>query len=298
MTPRTFEEVPVAGGTLAVARWGAPDAPAVLAAHGLTSSHAFWSLVADELRDEVSFLAPDLRGRGRSADVTGPFGIAVHAEDLVEVLDLLGVREAIAVGHSMGGFVASVLALRYPPRVTRLVLVDGGAPLTDPLPADADVDAVLAGIAGPSLDRLGRTFASREEYREFWRSHPAFREVPEPLVEAYADADLVGEEPELRSSVSAEAVHADAAAMLLDPEVVDAHARVRCPVVLMHAERGMLDQPDAVYPHHRLEQVRAAAPATVLRAVPGTNHFTIGMSRHGAAAIASTIREAVAATSA
>jgi len=296
VTPPRFEEVPVAGGTLAVARWGAAGAPAVVAAHGLTSSHAFWSLVAEELGDEVALLAPDLRGRGRSAGVDGPFGIAVHAEDLVEVLDAAGIPEAIAVGHSMGGFVASVLAVRHPSRVSRLVLVDGGPPLMDPLAADADVDAVIAQIVGPSLERLDRTFASREEYRAFWRSHPAFREVPEPVLEAYADADLVGEEPELRSSVSAEAVHADAAAMLRDPDVLDAHARATCPVVLLHAERGMLDQPEALYPHARLERVRAAARGTVLRAVPGTNHFTVGLSRHGAAAIASTIREAVAAT--
>lgn len=296
MTPPTFEEVPVAGGTLAVARWGAPDAPAVLAAHGLTSSHALWSLVAEELGDEVSLLAPDLRGRGRSAEVEGPFGIPVHAEDLVEALDLFGVREAIAVGHSMGGFVTSVLAARYPARVSFLVLVDGGGPFTDPLPADTDVDEVTAGLVGPALERLGRTFASREEYREFWRSHPAFREVPEPVLQAFADADLVGEEPELRSPVSAEAVRADAAGMLLDPDVLEAHARATCPVVLMHAERGMLDQPEAMYPHSRLERVRKAAPQTVLRAVPGTNHYTIAMSTHGAAAVASTIREAVAAT--
>ncbi len=293
--PRS-EQVAVEGGTLAVARWGDPEAPAVLAVHGLTSSHAFWMLVAAELGDEVSLLAPDLRGRGRSGAIPGPFGIDVHARDLVAVLDAAGAGEAVVVGHSMGGFVAAVLAVRSPERVSRLVLVDGGAPLTDPLPAGADVGEVLAGIVGPSLERLGRTFASSEEYRARWRSHPAFGEVPEALVQAYSDADLVGEAPSLRSSVSAEAVRADAAGMLQDRGVFSASARATCPVVLLHAERGMLDEPVGLYSSALLERARRAAPRTVLRAVPGTNHFTIGMSPHGAAAIASTIREAVAAT--
>jgi len=48
----------------------------------------------------------------------------VMAEDVREFMDTVGIREAYVLGHSMGGKVAMVLALRYPERVARLVVVD------------------------------------------------------------------------------------------------------------------------------------------------------------------------------
>ena len=47
------------------------------------------------------------------------------------MLDHLQVDQAVVVGHSMGGFVAVVLAHHHPERVRRLVLIDGGLPLVD-----------------------------------------------------------------------------------------------------------------------------------------------------------------------
>src|SRR6266511_2772920 len=81
---------------------------------------------AELLDGEVTLVAPDLRGRAGSRDAPGPYGIGRHADDLVAVLDHLGVSEALMVGHSMGGFVATVAAVRHPSRTTGVVLVDGG----------------------------------------------------------------------------------------------------------------------------------------------------------------------------
>ena len=54
----------------------------------------------------VRLIAPDLRGRGRSNTLPGPFGMTRHADDMAAVLDFLGVPRAVVVGHSMGGFVS------------------------------------------------------------------------------------------------------------------------------------------------------------------------------------------------
>src|SRR6201999_625240 len=79
-------EVEVNGGTLHVARTGPPpedSAAVVLAAHGVTASLMTWRSLARVLSDDVCLLAPDLRGRGRSAALPGPYGIATHVTDLV-----------------------------------------------------------------------------------------------------------------------------------------------------------------------------------------------------------------------
>jgi len=54
----------------------------------------------------------------------GPFTVAQHVADAVAVLDALGVDETVVLGHSWGGFLASVLAMEHPERVRGLVLVD------------------------------------------------------------------------------------------------------------------------------------------------------------------------------
>jgi lipase len=151
-------EVRVAGGALHVAAAGSRPSEAVavvLAAHGITASHMGWRAVARELlarRPGVCLLAPDLRGRGRSAAVGPPYGMAVHVADLLAVLDDAGVRRAVLVGHSMGAFVVARLAAERPERAGAVVLVDGGLRL--PSRADIDADRVLDALVGPAIARL------------------------------------------------------------------------------------------------------------------------------------------------
>ncbi|WP_425470408.1 alpha/beta fold hydrolase [Streptomyces diacarni] len=76
----------------------------------------------------ASLYAPDLRGRAASADLPGPYGLAAHVADVLALLDHLGQRRAVLIGHSMGGFVAALAAARHPSRVAGTVLVDGGLP--------------------------------------------------------------------------------------------------------------------------------------------------------------------------
>src|SRR3712207_2689502 len=114
LKPETFD-VPTTGGSLRVARWR--DAgPAVRAVHGITATHMSWPFVARELSKEAQFIAPDLRGRGGSRELPGPYGMKVHADDCVAILDHLGIDKAVVVGHSMGGFVGAILAMHYPER--------------------------------------------------------------------------------------------------------------------------------------------------------------------------------------
>lgn len=283
--------VPVEGGELAVWRWGG-DGPEVLAAHGITASHRAWAAVAAVAAQELTIVAPDLRGRGDSRAVADGTGMDRHARDLAAVLDHVGASEAVVAGHSMGGSVAAAFANLFPQRTRGVVLIDGGPALSAPLPPDADVDAVLRQIIGPALDRLRRRFASREEYRRFWHEHPAFRagDVDPTLLDAYADHDLHGAGDELRSKVSADAVREDARDTLTNHAVHIALSRLQVPAVLLLAERGMLDDETPLYPPALVEGLQTAqGPLEVIR-VPDTNHYTIAMGEAGALAIAHQLR--------
>jgi len=282
-------EVPVAGGTLAVWQRGAPagsGAPVVLAVHGITGNHIAWAPVQRHLGDELTFIASDLRGRGRSNEITGPFGMAAHSDDQRAVLDHLGIERAIIVGHSMGAYVVARFAADHPERVQRLLLVDGG--LSRPIPDDVDVQAVLEGTLGPALARLSQTFASRDEYHAFWRAHPAFGngDVNSDDLVAYADHDLIGDPPSMRSSVQEDAVRADGEDMFTAGEPAN-HLTVD--TVLLRAPRGLLDEPTPLIPADlALDWASARPRQRTLLDVDDVNHYTIVMGQ-GAATVAGAI---------
>ncbi|MDQ3464256.1 MAG: alpha/beta hydrolase [Actinomycetota bacterium] len=287
-------EVPVDGGVLTVGRWsGGPDAPVVLAAHGITANHRAWAAVARALDGAVTLVAPDLRGRGRSNGLPEPFGVSAHAGDMVAILDELELPKAALAGHSMGGFVATAAAADHPERFGRLVLVDGG--LSMPVPPAADVDAMLEAFLGPSMARLSMTFASRDEYREFWQAHPAFADSWSEDIETYVQYDLVGEEPELRSSCSKAAVRTDGADILLNQRVIDAIQAPATHAALLWAPRGLLNESQGLYDEHRIGLIDLDPDRVRVAAVPGANHYSILLADPGASAVA---REIVAATSA
>ncbi|MGH2758920.1 MAG: alpha/beta fold hydrolase, partial [Actinomycetota bacterium] len=149
-TPYETLDVALDGGTLRVAAWG--DGAPVLAFHGITANHLMWAPVADLLHDEVRLIAPDLRGRGESAGLRGPWGMAAHVRDGIATLDHLGIDRAMVVGGSMGGYVAVLMAARHPDRVSSVGLCDGGVAL--PLPEGLDPDEVLQATLGPTFERL------------------------------------------------------------------------------------------------------------------------------------------------
>jgi lipase len=286
LEPYSTFDVPVAGGSLHVGRWGAGD-QVVLAAHGITGNHRSWQGVARALGPEVSLVAPDLRGRGLSAKLAAPFGMRAHADDLVAVLDHLGLERAVLTGHSMGAYVATTAATRHAPRWSSVVLVDGGVAL--PLPRGVDPDDMLAGVLGPALARLEMTFESRAAYHELWRDHPALRDPGAWTddTEAWLDHDLVGTAPELRSSASMEAVRFDGRELLVDREVRRAFHDLRQPAVLLRAPRGLLNQVPPLLPDELIDPLRPGWPIRLEMLVDNTNHYSIILSHRGAGVVAS-----------
>ncbi|ONM43730.1 2-hydroxy-6-oxo-2,4-heptadienoate hydrolase [Halopseudomonas pachastrellae] len=98
---------------------------------------ANWRLVMPELAKQRRVIAPDMLGFGYSERPANPdYQRDVWVEHAIGVLDALGIEQADLVGNSFGGGIALALAIRYPQRVRRLVLMGSvgvSFPITDGL---------------------------------------------------------------------------------------------------------------------------------------------------------------------
>lgn len=287
--------VAAAGGRITVGIWGPEDpaAPTVLAVHGVTASHRSFGLLAQALPG-VRVIAPDLRGRGRSNGLHGPYGMPVHADDLAAVLGELTLGPVPVVGHSMGAFVTLVLAHRHPHLVSCATLVDGGLPLEVPrgLTPDQTVQAVL----GPVAQRLTMRFSTVDEYREFWLQHPALGDSwargssSAALMEDYITYDLEPAGPALRPATRYEAVAQDTAELHGGGSLMDALDGLRVPTRLVWSRRGLFGEEPGLYSPDYIsgwtDRVPALAKHLSTEEVPDTDHYSIVMSPPGAAAVA------------
>jgi pimeloyl-ACP methyl ester carboxylesterase len=73
------------------------------------------------LTGRCQVISVDLQGRGRTADIERPLSFEQQAEDVIGLLDHLGIGKADLLGECVGGIVAMLIAIRYPERVRRVV---------------------------------------------------------------------------------------------------------------------------------------------------------------------------------
>ena len=282
--------VAVAGGELFVAEWGTGSARKMLGIHGITGSCVSLAPLGRRVAPEFDLFAPDLRGRGQSASLPGPFGMRAHADDCAAVIRELAEPPAVVLGHSMGAYVAVVLAATYPELVERLVLADGGLPL--PLPEgfdQIDPDTVIDMVLGPAIERLSVVFPSVEDYLDFWRAHPAMDEWNDD-VEAYFGYDLQPVEGGYRSRVVEHAVRVDGAQHMTEPTLIaDALERIACPISLVRAPRNLINQPAPLLPDDVVAEWQTRLPALKDQMVDDVNHYTLLLGARGADAVASSL---------
>lgn len=95
--------------------------PLVLLA-GQANNHHWWDRIRDDFHAGRRTVTLDYRGTGHSDKPDEPYSTEGFADDVVAVLDDLGIERADVYGTSMGGRVAQWLAIRHPHRVRALVL--------------------------------------------------------------------------------------------------------------------------------------------------------------------------------
>jgi pimeloyl-ACP methyl ester carboxylesterase len=129
----------------------------------------------------VSVIALDQRGHGRSSAKAGydNYDLNKFAADAIALLDHLGIKKVILVGHSMGSVIASIIAVTYPEYIKALVLVHpiyGGTP--------------------PALPKLAQEMQANPENapelaKKFWEDHMYTEDTP-PWLKTWTLRRLVG----------------------------------------------------------------------------------------------------------
>lgn len=279
MTP-SDDVVETAAGTYAVATYAGESAP-VLAVHGATSTNRLW-LWFHESAPWATLVAPDLPGRGLTPARPGrPSSVGVHADELVALLDELGLGSVDVLGMSMGGFVAVELTARHPDRVRTLTLLDGGLPVPTLLPEGL----------------VQKTFRGQHDETDWpdvatYAEHLAATSTPlidptDPRFLQMCARDLTRGTDGGPVRRDVDTVVADAVSVLASPRPGEAFAEVGVPVRLLHAEWATGEGTAPMYP---AEHVAAFPALASVEHVAGVDHAGVVMTDRGAEAGAALLR--------
>lgn len=162
------------GVRLQYAETGRPDGEPIILLHGYTDSWFSYSRILPLLAPKYRAISVTQRGHGDS-DRPGSYTPQDFAADVDGLMQALGIERATIVGHSMGSFIAQTVAIEYPARVKKLVLVgsatvagnegvlglrDAVQTLTDPVPYDFAYDFQASTVFVPVPDDFLRTAVS------------------------------------------------------------------------------------------------------------------------------------------
>jgi len=233
-----------AGGARIRARVGG-SGPPVLLVHGYPQTHAIWHRMAGPLAARFRVVAVDLRGYGDSdkppttAD-HAPYSKRAMAQDLVDVMDRLGLGAFHVVGHDRGGRVGHRLAVDHPGRALSLTVLDISPTLamyeaTDLAFARAYYHWFFLIQPAPLPERLigaDPEFFLREKLRGWSQGRWPFEEAAfAEYLRCFRDPETIHASCEdYRAAVSIDLEH--------DRADREAGRKVRCPVLALWGERG------------------------------------------------------------
>lgn len=92
--------------------------------HGASGCAVQWEAQAERLAGLHRVLCVDMRGHGKSDKPATSYKTGDFMDDMVSWLETMGLHEFYLVGHSFGGYIATLLAVRFPERVKKLVLMN------------------------------------------------------------------------------------------------------------------------------------------------------------------------------
>jgi 3-oxoadipate enol-lactonase len=222
--------------------------PVIVFIHGFPHDRTLWSAQLAALAREARCIAPDLAGFGGSA-LDAEASMDAYADDVVGLLDHLGIDEAVVCGLSMGGYVALALWRRHAQRVRALVLSD--------TKAGADDDAGRA--RRRELIALARTEGSA-----------AVTDAMLPgMVGKSTRARCPGLVDRVRAmgaAASPEALVAGLEAMMARPDSTPTLATITVPTLVVVGDE------DALTPRAQAEQLRDGIAGSRLEVIAGAGH--------------------------
>lgn len=171
--PASQEFTRAQDGTPLAYQVGGEGRPLVLLA-GQANNHHWWDGVREDFEHAHRTITLDYRGTGASGKPDEPYSTTGFAEDVIAVLDALGIDSADVYGTSMGGRTAQWVAINHPTRVRRLVL--GCTSPGGPHAVERDA-AVRRALAQPDPRAVGEALLELMYSPEWLASHDGPRTV-------------------------------------------------------------------------------------------------------------------------
>jgi pimeloyl-ACP methyl ester carboxylesterase len=267
---------------LTVTEWPG-DGQVVFGLPGLGSSGTSWAPLAESLPD-ARVLSVDLRGRGASQSLPGPTGLRAHAQDVARILDELDLHDVVVIGHSMGAFLAPLVAQEAPDRVVKLVLIDGGIRPAFPF------------FMGPALTR----FAFRRQLGSLDRDWPSVEALAKkgkidkmlasrpdlrPAVLQMLADEMSGQPGALRPRTDVRRCAEDAVDAFWGDDVTPALESLKVPVEMFLAENMRWDGQKPFIADKVVQPWRERLPQLTVHRLKG-NHVTVVFAPEVAAACA------------
>lgn len=186
------------------------DGRTVVLLHGWCLNRALWMYTEDALARDFRVVSPDLAGFGASGSLDGSYGLDRHAGDLIDLLDELGVDDAIVVGFAFGAAVAITAAVSNPARMSGTISI---------------------GIPSAACSPYGKMARSiRRDWPDFAR-----RSARALCANPQSDATLTWIESMFVRTRLPVALEALAALELFEPEPIA--PQVRVPTLYVHADK-------------------------------------------------------------
>jgi len=273
MTEPIMQRVNGDGVQINLAAWEATGRP-ILCVHGITANCRCWDLMAEALLPDYRVIAMDLRGRGQSDKPSQGYSLDHHLQDINCLLDDLQIDRAVIMGHSLGAFIGLAFAARYPQRVDRLILVDGAGDLSP-----EQFEEVFIAIK-PALDRLGRVFASADDYLNKMKAAP-YMHPWSPVIETYYRYELEAVEGGVRTNIDPAHIQEEAA-NIRKVDCASFYPKIKSKVLILRAPNGLLSRKDLLLPEDVIARMIREIPDARRFDVEGVNHYGIVFQPHAA----------------
>jgi non-heme chloroperoxidase len=234
------------GVSLHYAEQGDQAGEAIVFLHGYSDSWFSFSRILPLLSPEYHAFALTERGHGESDKPECCYTVDDFAADVDAFMDAVGIGKATLVGHSGGSFMAQRVALSYPHRVGRFVLIGSATTL----------------LNNEGVGDLGKEMLALEDpvppefVREFQES-TIYYPVPEEFLETVVSESLKLPARVWRDYIEGVVLTVDHAARLDGIDV---------PTLILWGEQ------DALFPREEQERLAAAIPGATLKMYPETGH--------------------------
>ena len=242
----SLQVAPINGTHIHYSQSGPKDAPVLVFSNSLGTDLRIWDDVVAALSERFNIVTYDKRGHGLSGIGDAPYDIALHANDLIGLLDHLGLGKVIICGLSVGGLIAQKVTQLQPERVRGLILCDTAPKLGDYNGWNTRIEAIKA----DGIDVLGDAIMER------WLS-PMFRK-DRPLETAMYRDMLVR---------TTEAGYIGTCVALRDGDLREAAGKIAVPTLCICGSDDLATPPDVV------REMATMIPNAEFELIDGVGHL-------------------------